>query len=103
MTNPWRAYLAVSCVMLAAVALLVLGVAWVRDAPALADALIDLPAPVARRCAHCAWIESKREVRPGTYEYTTRMVDGSSSVFLETLPITWRVGERMMIIGGAGR
>jgi hypothetical protein len=89
--------------MLAAAALVVLGVAWARHAPALADALIELPAPVARRCAQCAWIESKREVLPGTYEYTTRMVDGSSSVFLETMPVTWRVGERLVLIGGAGR
>ena len=89
--------------VLAATALVTVGLSWVRGAPQPADALIDLPAPVARRCAQCAWIESKRELLPGTYEYTTRMVDGSSSVFVETLPSTWRVGERLMLIGGQGR
>jgi hypothetical protein len=89
--------------LLILVLLLVGGLAWVRGAPALDPVLSDVTAPLARRCPQCAWIESKREVLPGTYEYTTRMVDGSSSVFLETLPVTWRVGERLMLIGGAGR
>jgi hypothetical protein len=61
-----------------------------------------------RRCSHCGWIESKREVPPaGTqarvpvaYEYTVRMADGSRSVFRETLPVSWRVGERLISIGG---
>jgi hypothetical protein len=92
------AFLFVSLLILLLVAA---GLAWVRGVPALGPVLGDVTAPLAQRCAQCAWIESKREVLPGTYEYTTRMVDGSSSVFRETLPVTWRVGERMMLIGGA--
>ena len=81
--------------------LVICGLAWVRGPPAIGPVLSDLTAPLARRCPQCAWIESKREVDPGTFEYTARMVDGSSSIFLETLPTTWRVGERLMVIGGS--
>lgn len=51
--------------------------------------------PAARRCAHCGWIESKR----GT-EYTVRMTDGSTRVFEEALPASWRLGERLVVIDG---
>jgi hypothetical protein len=58
---------------------------------------VALDAP--RRCAHCGWIESKEEIPRGSvdphavlsYEYTVRMVDGSSSVFREKLPASWRL------------
>ena len=36
------------------------------------------------------------------YEYTLRMADGSVSLFQETLPTSWRVGERVMLIEAAG-
>jgi hypothetical protein len=63
-----------------------------------------------RRCPHCGWIESKREILAGvadplaarTYEYTVRMMDGSSSVFQQALPASWRLNERLTVIGGAG-
>jgi hypothetical protein len=54
-----------------------------------------------RRCGHCGRIESKREIALRVYEYTLRMADGSSSVFEETLPTTWRVGERVGVIEGS--
>lgn len=66
----------------------------------------ELKVPAGLHCVHCGWIESKREIVPGVadplamrvYEYTLRMRDGSSSVFQETLPAGWRVGERVGII-----
>jgi hypothetical protein len=85
------------------------------------DAGIDvqanaLPAPAGLtvqakpRCPHCGWIESKREIPPGAaepralmaYEYTVRMADGSSRVFQETLPVSWRLRERLVFIDGTG-
>lgn len=65
----------------------------------------------ARRCLHCGWIESKREIlsevadsrAPRIYEYTLRRADGSSSVFREALPASWRLGERVVIIDGTTR
>lgn len=68
----------------------------------------DVAVREGRRCTHCGWIESKREVAPGAadpaaaqiYEYTVRMGDGSSSVFREQLPVTWRVRERLIFIDG---
>jgi hypothetical protein len=62
----------------------------------------------AQRCSHCGWIESKREILPDAadpktlqvYEYTVRMGDGSSRVFREELPVTWRLRERLMVIDG---
>jgi hypothetical protein len=65
----------------------------------------DQPAVQARRCANCGWIESKREIVPAlverhavrSYEYTVRMSDGSSSVFQQALPATWRLRERLTV------
>jgi hypothetical protein len=31
-----------------------------------------------------------------------RMTDGSSSVFRQQLPASWRLGERLSVIAGAG-
>lgn len=75
------------------------------DSDAL-PAQAELRVPAARHCSHCGRIESKREIAPSAadplalrvYEYTLRMPDGSSSVFQETLPTTWRVGERVGVI-----
>ena len=79
------------------------------DAVAL-SAPVALAAPAVQRCRHCGWIESKREIQPRAadpnaliaYEYIDRMANGSSSVFQETLPASWRLGERLILIGGAG-
>ena len=82
--------------------------------PALC-ALLMLPAGessaqalAGRACPHCAWVEARREivpvlVQPGAarvYEYTVRMSDGSSRVFLETMPAGWRLRERLIVIDG---
>lgn len=69
----------------------------------------DQPAVRAGRCLQCGWIESKREIPPGaadpgaarSFEYTVRMTDGSSRVFRESLPATWRLRERLTVLGGA--
>lgn len=58
-------------------------------------------APGHSRCQHCGWIETRREVLPQVFEYTVRMADGSSRVFQETLPTSWRLGERLTVIDGA--
>jgi hypothetical protein len=55
------------------------------------------------------WIESKREITspgadaraPASYEYTVRMGDGSSHVFREEMPASWRLGERLIYIAGS--
>jgi hypothetical protein len=55
------------------------------------------------------WIESKREIAPlsadarapASYEYTVRMGDGSSHVFREEMPVSWRLGERLIFIKGS--
>lgn len=60
-----------------------------------------------RGCPHCGWIESKREILPDvssapgarSYEYTVRMQNGSSTVFQQALPASWRLGERLTVIG----
>ena len=67
-----------------------------------------VPEIVSRRCPHCGWIESKREILAAVanpaalaiYEYTVRMGDGTSSVFREQLPVSWRLGERLIVIEG---
>jgi len=67
-----------------------------------------IPAREARGCPQCGWIESKREILPETldpraarvYEYTLRRANGAVSVFREALPVTWRLGERVVVIDG---
>lgn len=66
-------------------------------------------APRAARCPHCGWIETRHEIPPlvadplarKVFEYTVRMADGSSRVFQETLPTSWRLGERLTVIDGS--
>ena len=63
-----------------------------------------------RRCTHCGWIESKQQIQldvanvsaPPVYEYTVRMDNGSLRVFREGPAVRWRVGERLMLLAGAG-
>ena len=70
---------------------------------------VALEAPQ-RRCLHCGWIESKREIPPGAedpraalaYEYTVRMPNGSGGVFREQHPSSWREGQPLIFIKGAG-
>lgn len=106
--------------LLIAVCLLVLpavtGVAlyrgWYSGGGAIAEQ--TQPAPVAvkagsaARCPHCARILSKRRLDPATvghfdppsYEYTVKMADGSSRIFREQMPASWRVGEHLYYIDG---
>jgi hypothetical protein len=81
---------------------------------ARADAPLAQPEPAVhavQRCPHCGWIESKRPIASsvaephslGIYEYTLRMTDGSSRVFREALPASWRLGERLTLIDGKDR
>ena len=71
-------------------------------------AVDEAPDPGMGRCPQCGWIESKREIvpevadsrAPQVYEYTIRHADGSSSVFREALPATWRLRERVVVIEG---
>ena len=59
-------------------------------------------AGAARRCAACGRIESLREL-DASFEFTVRMADGSSRVFLEDAAVGWRLGERLIYIDGASR
>ena|SRR3954470_9051408 len=70
-----------------------------------------LGGPHTRGCENCGWIEAKRELAPlaaadpralAVYEYTLRMQDGSTSVFQEMLPTSWRLGEGVIVIEGMG-
>jgi len=80
------------------------------DAQAVAtDALLAPAANAARRCAHCGWIEAKREILPDVadpraprmVEYTVRRSDGSSGAFRQPLPGSWRVGQILVLIESA--
>ena len=112
----WRALCAAAAVVvLFGAAGLALDVTWIppwTGVGARADAPLAQPEPAVhavKRCPHCGWIESKRPIASsvadplslGIYEYTLRMSDGSSRVFRETLPATWRLGERLTLIEGA--
>ena len=93
--------------VLSALALAMLAACEIAIEAGSAPATTADPVVRARGCPHCGRIESKRKLPPDTtdpralavYEYTVRMTDGSSSVFEQALPATWRVGERLTVIG----
>ena len=86
---------------------------WISSGSASAQqmppARIEVRKGVADRCPHCGRIQSKRRLGPAaanpsgapSYEYTVSMADGSSRVFQEQMPVSWRVGERLYYIEGA--
>jgi hypothetical protein len=95
------------------------------QAETAAAAAVDVATAV--RCAECGFVESMREVgstgadhdpraavrvaQNGTkeasrkpvrrYEITVRMKDGSTRVFIDSAPVQWRPGERLILIGDA--
>jgi len=77
--------------------------------PARAEAPREFARAAGRRCPQCGWIESRLEIPPNVgdpqaralYEYTVRRADGSSGVFREGLPASWRPGERVIFIEGS--
>jgi len=94
-----RPFLAVLCALL-------LLLAGCDSVPELDEVALQPPpqlsGPAARRCPHCGWIEARREIVPlQVFEYTARMGDGSWRIFQETLPTSWRLGERLTIIDGS--
>ena len=94
--------------------LALLGAAWFPSQAGADTQSEALPAQIEpatramRRCQLCGTIVSKREVprnaeepdTPQAYEYSLRMADDSISVFQESLLISWRIGERVMVIDG---
>jgi hypothetical protein len=93
-----------SRLLLAALCALLLPLAGCDIAPELEEVALQptqLAGPAAPRCPHCGRIEARREILPlQVFEYTARMGDGSSRIFQETLPTSWRIGERLTIIDG---
>ena len=79
-----------------------LGIALYAAIPATAPLRPEDSAAAARRCAACGRIESRREL-DASFEFTVRMADGSSRVFLEDTAVAWRLGERLIYIDGADR
>jgi hypothetical protein len=98
-----------------AVAWALVGVAWDPqtmpvtmpvDQAAAVPALVELTERTSRRCPNCGTIESKRALprlasELLSYEYRVRMGDGSSHLFREQMPVSWRLGERLILIEGA--
>ena len=97
----------------AAAVLVLLGVACMAlGGPGTVAEALALPLyaalPAERGCPYCGWIHSKRELAPVigephallSYEYTVQLRDGSHRVFREQLPVSWRVGERLVFIDG---
>jgi hypothetical protein len=85
--------------------------AWVsgrNDVAEQSPARVPFKASPAWRCAHCGRIESKRQLGRNaadpraapSYEYTVSMANGSSRVFREQSPVSWRLGERLIYIDG---
>jgi len=114
MPRAFTLYAAAAAAVLFGAIGIALDVAWVprltgAALPAVAPpALVQLAVQAVQRCPHCGWIESKQRIVSsladpqslGIYEYTVRMADGSSRIFRETLPATWRLGERLTLIDG---
>ena len=112
-TATWPALCAAAAgVLLAGVLLIAAAAEFFVRVPAEVDPPppVLLAGPRVSRCPNCGWIEAKRELAPlagepqapRVYEYTLRMRDGSMRVFQETLPTSWRLGERVMLIESNG-
>jgi len=73
--------------------------------PAMVDAApIDAPPP---RCVGCGVVESIRALEPvagspAAYEFNVRLRDGSLRTSIGSGESTWRVGDRILLMGGAG-
>lgn len=102
--------IALCLLVLPAVAGVALYRVWSSGGGAIAQQLpparIEVKAGPAGRCPHCGRIQSKRRLGPAatdhvSYEYTVRMADGSSRVFREQMPVSWRVGERLYYMNGS--
>jgi hypothetical protein len=52
-------------------------------------------------CPECGVIESTRHIPQTGHEVTVRLRDGTTVVFIETTPRSWRTGSRVMIIPGS--
>lgn len=86
------------------------------DAADTSDSVLPIPdASPAMKCAQCGVVSSLREIESGaakaglisprdnlgkSYEVTVQMRNGSRHVFRDVGPSMWRVGERMIVIGG---
>ena len=109
--HPLPVLIALSLVVLPAAAGMAFYRAWISGndgTPEQSPARTELKAGPGARCPHCGRIESKRKLAADAaaplaaarYEYTVRMADGSSRVFHERLPVSWRLGERLIYIDG---
>ena len=66
----------------------------------LPDPIDAKVAAVGSRGAAGRAVPAPASIAPG-YEITVRLRDGSATVFTETTPRNWRVGNRVVVIGGA--
>jgi hypothetical protein len=103
---PLLAFFIALVLLLGAAAIAFGAVSVARDARP--DAAASSPLKT-RRCPECGWIESRRDLPAGTDnravtlpEYTVRMVDGSSRVFIAGPGERWRLGERLRYIEWQG-
>ena len=86
------------------------------DVADTSDSVLPIPdASPEMKCAQCGVVSSLREIESGaaktgltssrdnlgkSYEVTVQMRNGSRHVFRDLAPSMWRVGERMIVIGG---
>ena len=71
-----------------------------------AAAAHDLRARLRGTCDSCGVVQAIRRVEhggilPASFEFTVRMRDGSMRTSSDASAANWRVGERIMLIGGA--
>ena len=73
----------------------------------MASAGVASDAPTRTACAGCGVVELVREIdtrgeqaaqSTRSYEFTIRFQDGSTRVYNEATPRTWRSGARVMVI-----
>lgn len=89
------------------------GMATPRETPSAAERALPATVPegagkarIRSRCQGCGVVESIRRVEPvgnepAGYEFTIRLRDGSTRVTSDATPAQWRIGDSIMLIGGA--
>jgi hypothetical protein len=76
----------------------------VDDAPAVIPLATEHPRT---RCEGCGVVEAIRIIdgvgtEPATYEFTVRLKDGSVRTSVTATSARWRVGDRIIVMGGTG-
>ena len=98
---------AVLCVLAQSAAMTLLAPSLPDLAPVDAQAAVPVAEHRRARCEGCGIVEAIRVIdgidgHPATYEFTVRLKDNSVRTSVTATAARWQVGDRIIVMGGAG-